>query len=196
VLRLIEMAANKAHENGIVIGICGQLAADTKVTERFIRCKIDELSVPIAKVKATRKAVFEAETKLSQDAGARDAQLDVAAVADGELIPMSEIPDEAFAEGVLGACVGILPENGNVYSPCDGVIKSVADTKHAIVVESAEGIQYLIHMGIETVKLNGEGFSVNVEVGQLVKLGDLIAVMDLKTIEKQGCSTIIITVRL
>ena len=79
------------------------------------------------------------------------ATLSLAAPADGELIPMEEIPDTAFASGTLGDCVGILPENGMVYAPCDGVVSGIAQTGHAITFTASDGREVLVHAGLDTV---------------------------------------------
>lgn len=119
--------------------------------------------------------------------------ISLAAPADGRLIPMEDIPDAAFSSGVLGACIGILPENGNVYAPCDGVISEIAETKHAITVIAPSGQEVLIHVGIDTVKLDGKGFTVLVKTGDSVSVGDLILKADLDAIDEAGFSPMVIT---
>ena len=119
-----------------------------------------------------------------------------AAPADGELIPMEEIPDPVFSKGQLGKCIGIIPENGNIYSPCAGTIVSIADTKHAITLSPESGEEYLIHVGIDTVKLSGKGFNVLVSEGEHVSLSQKIMEADLDVIKGAGFSTMIILVKL
>ena len=72
----------------------------------------------------------------------------------------SEIPDPAFSGGMLGKCMGIIPDNGNVYAPCDGEVYMIAETKHAIGIMSDYGNDVLIHVGIDTISLGGKGFDV------------------------------------
>jgi len=120
----------------------------------------------------------------------------VGAVADGELYAMEEIPDQVFSMGVLGKCVGILPSNGTVYSPCDGILTAVTETRHALTFTADDGEQYLVHVGIDTVDMNGKGFRVLKEAGNRVKLGDPVLEADLDMIREAGHSTMIIIVRL
>ncbi len=107
------------------------------------------------------------------------------AAAQGTFVPMQEIPDPTFAEGVLGVCCGIEPEIGKVYAPMDGTISQLADTLHAVGIEAA-GVELLIHAGIDTVAMNGDGFTSHVKEGQSVKKGDLLLTMDLAKIDAAG----------
>lgn len=109
----------------------------------------------------------------------------LAAAAKGTFIPMEEIPDPTFSQGVLGVCCGIEPETGKVYAPMDGTISQLADTLHAIGIEAA-GVELLIHVGIDTVAMNGDGFRSHVKEGQTVKKGDLLLTMDLEKIKAAG----------
>ena len=120
-------------------------------------------------------------------------EIKLAAPADGRLIPMKDIPDAAFAGGTLGECLGIMPDNGMIYAPCDGVIDHVADTKHAVTISADDGRKILVHAGIDTVTLGGKGFAVHAKEGDRVKQGDLIMEEDLDVIRKAGLSPIIIT---
>jgi len=113
------------------------------------------------------------------------------AAADGTFVTMNEIPDEIFSTGVLGACCGINPSTGSVYAPIDGKISQLTDTLHAIGIE-AGGIEILIHVGVDTVDMNGDGFANAVKLGQAVKKGDLLLTMDLEKIEAAGHPTTVI----
>ncbi len=116
------------------------------------------------------------------------------AVAQGAFVPMEEIPDPTFSQGVLGVCCGISPDTGKVYSPMDGTISQLADTLHAVGIE-AEGVELLIHVGIDTVEMKGDGFRSHVKEGQTVKKGDLLLTMDLEKIKAAGHpSTIMVAV--
>ena len=117
----------------------------------------------------------------------------VAAPSDGKLIPMEEIPDPVFSSGTLGDCVGVIPDNGTVYAPCSGVVTGVAETKHAVTFLASDGREILVHAGIDTVKLNGRGFTVCVAAGTAVSQGDKILEADLDVIREAGFSTVIIT---
>lgn len=107
------------------------------------------------------------------------------AVSKGNYVSMSKIPDEVFSTGILGTCCGIDPEEGNVYAPISGKIIQLADTLHAIGIE-AGGMELLIHVGIDTVEMNGKGFHAMVKEGQHVKKGDLLLTMDLDMIHAAG----------
>jgi len=113
------------------------------------------------------------------------------AVADGTFVTMNKIPDEVFSTGVLGVCCGITPRMGRVYAPIDGKISQLTDTLHAIGIEAGE-IEILIHVGVDTVDMNGNGFSNAVKLGQSVKKGDLLLTMDLDKIQAAGHPTTVI----
>jgi len=113
------------------------------------------------------------------------------AVTDGTFVTMNQIPDEVFSTGVLGPCCGITPDVGRVYAPTDGKISQLTDTLHAIGIE-AGGMEILIHVGVDTVDMNGDGFSNTVKLGQTVKKGDLLLTMDLDKIRAAGHATTVI----
>lgn len=106
----------------------------------------------------------------------------------GECVPLSEVPDEAFAQKLLGDGVSIIPSDGKLVSPVDCTIEQVFDTKHAYSLKDSNGLEILIHIGINTVELNGEGFDNKVVNNQRVKLGDLLSNVDLKSIADRGYS--------
>lgn len=112
------------------------------------------------------------------------------AVADGTALPLSSVPDEAFASGMLGDGFAVEPAAGNIYSPVNGRIDSVTDTRHAYTIHSDDGLDILVHVGIDTVKLGGEGFISLVEQGDTVRAGDIIARADLDRIKSSGLSAI------
>ena len=97
----------------------------------------------------------------------------------GKVIPLEQVPDEVFAEKVLGDGVAIIPEDGKIYSPVDGTITTITDSLHAYGFETEDGIQMIVHFGLETVNLKGKGFTSRVKVGDKVKAGDLVAEVDL-----------------
>jgi len=125
-------------------------------------------------------------SKKEAPASAQPAFPDVlGAVAQGVFVPMEEIPDPTFSQGVLGVCCGIDPQTGKVFSPMDGKISQLADTLHAVGIE-AEGVELLIHVGIDTVEMKGDGFKSHVKEGQTIKKGDLLLTMDLAKIKAAG----------
>lgn len=107
----------------------------------------------------------------------------------GNVIARGEIPDETFASGVLGDGVGIEPEVGLVVAPCDGEIASLTDTRHAIGMTTADGMEILIHVGIDTVNMQGDGFTLFVSQGEKVKAGQKLLTFDREKIKAAGYST-------
>lgn len=107
----------------------------------------------------------------------------------GNVIPRESIPDETFASGVLGDGVGIEPEKGEVTAPFDGEISSLTDTRHAIGISGPGGMEVLIHVGVDTVKMNGDGFKILVEEGEKVKAGQKLMEFDIAKIKAAGYST-------
>lgn len=103
----------------------------------------------------------------------------------GDFVPMSELQDEAFAGGALGVCCGVKPADGNICSPIDGVVSEVTDTAHAVVIQ-AGGMEILIHAGIHTVNMKGDGFKGHARLGQVVHRGDLLLQMDLWKVRNSG----------
>ena len=103
----------------------------------------------------------------------------------GQLIKLEDVPDPAFSEKMLGEGFAIQPYDGKVYSPVDGKILQRFPTNHAIGIESKEGLELLIHFGINTVELKGEGFKNFVDIGDLVKAGDLILEVDIDYVKIQ-----------
>ena len=108
----------------------------------------------------------------------------------GKAVSITEVPDQVFAEKMLGDGIAVIPENGNFLCPVDGEVASVAESLHAIGFNTDDGLEVLMHIGLDTVKLNGEGFTVHVKVGDKVKKGDLIAEVNLDFIKEQGLNTI------
>lgn len=107
----------------------------------------------------------------------------------GKVIDREAIPDETFASGVLGDGVGIEPEIGEVVAPFDGEISSVAETRHAVGITGPGEMEVLIHVGIDTVKMNGEGFELLVREGETVKCGQKLIRFDIDKIKAAGYSS-------
>lgn len=104
----------------------------------------------------------------------------IASPLSGNVIPLEKVPDKVFSEKVLGDGCAVIPEEGKIYSPVSGKVLSVAETKHAYGFLSDDGVEVLVHFGLETVSLKGEGFISHVNVGDRVKAGDLIAEADIE----------------
>lgn len=108
----------------------------------------------------------------------------------GEIIRLEDVPDEVFASKMIGNGLAIEPKDNEVLSPCDGKIVQIFPTKHAIGIETKEGIEILIHIGIDTVSLNGKGFKSFVSQGDRVLCGDKLLEIDLDYISKNAKSII------
>ena len=106
----------------------------------------------------------------------------------GKVIPLSEVTDAAFSSGVLGKGVAILPDKGEVKAPADGIIKAIFPTKHAIGMVTENGVELLIHIGMNTVQLEGEGFTSRISEGMKVKKGDVLVTFDKHLNEGKGYS--------
>lgn len=113
----------------------------------------------------------------------------ITAYVNGELTEIEKVNDETFASKVLGDGIAIIPEDGNVYAPVDGEISVAMESGHAVGFTDMNGTVYLIHIGIDTVQLNGKYFKVNVQVGDQIKRGDLLVSFDKEKVEKAGFDT-------
>lgn len=118
----------------------------------------------------------------------------VYSVTAGKLVEMSDIKDSTFNKGFLGPTIGILPSKYSVYSPFSGEITMVFKTKHAIGLRRRDGLELLIHIGIETVQLKGKGFDVKVKEGELVKRGDLLVEFNNNILKEKAIDNTIIIV--
>lgn len=109
----------------------------------------------------------------------------------GTVKTLSEVPDPVFSTKMMGDGIAIYPTEGEVVSPVDGVVEHTFPSNHAIIIKSNNGTELLIHIGIDTVNLNGEGFVLNVETGQEVKMGDSLISFDLPFVEERVPSIIV-----
>ena len=107
----------------------------------------------------------------------------------GNVIPVNQVKDEAFASEAMGKGVGIEPENGKVYAPLDGNVDAVFPTGHLVGLSDGNGAEVLIHIGVDTVKLEGKGFTTYVSQGDKVKKGDLLVEFDVELLKKEGYDT-------
>lgn len=106
----------------------------------------------------------------------------------GRIIPVSQVKDATFAEEILGMTVAIEPEDGKITAPCDGEILNIYETGHAVCMLTKTGAEILIHVGIDTVKLNGKGFKKMVSDGMKVHAGDVLIEMDMEEVKEAGCA--------
>lgn len=132
------------------------------------------------------------KNSIAEDAGtdiSGKQEAEIKSPVNGKVILLSEVKDEAFAAEALGKGIAIVPRDGKICAPCDGVVSALFPTGHAVGITSAEGAEVLIHVGMDTVKLNGAGFTVHVSEGQRIKAGDLLMEADLEVIKRAGYDT-------
>ena len=145
----------------------------------------------VAKQETEGKAEeVETAAEIPADHHGAEEKEEIVSIADGNIIPLSEVPDPTFAGEILGKGAAVQLESDEIYSPVDGTVASVFPTKHAIGLLSDDGVEVLIHVGIDTVQLEGRHYDVKVEAGQKVKKGDLLLVCDREAIEKEGYQTV------
>lgn len=104
----------------------------------------------------------------------------------GTVIPLTQVEDAVFSGGILGEGVALIPEEGKVFAPVDGTISAITDTKHAVGMTSDNGVEILIHVGLDTVQLGGEGFVLHCKTGDKVKKGALLLEFDMEKIKEAG----------
>ncbi len=108
----------------------------------------------------------------------------------GKAVPLREVNDPTFSDGLLGKGVAVVPAEGKVFAPADGEIAIVFETLHAVSMNADFGAEILIHVGLDTVTMKGEGFTGHVKAGDKVKKGDLLLEMDLEKIQAAGYDTV------
>lgn len=112
------------------------------------------------------------------------------APAKGKAVSLKEVNDPTFSEEMLGKGMAVIPSEGKIYAPADGEVGMVFDTLHAVSLTTDFGAEVLIHVGLDTVKLKGEGFTGHVKAGSHVKKGDLLLEVDLEKVRAAGYDTI------
>lgn len=105
---------------------------------------------------------------------------------DGNEIPLEQVKDEAFSQKMMGDGVAIEPSGNSVYAPCDGVLTVLFPTGHAFGIQRKDGVEILVHIGLDTVSLNGKGFKICKRQGEKVRRGEKIIEIDLPFIREQG----------
>lgn len=108
---------------------------------------------------------------------------------EGTAIPLEEVSDPAFSQGLLGVGIGIKPLNGNLYAPVNGTVIALFPTNHALGIMSDDGMELLLHIGIDTVGLDGEGFQAHIKQGDKVCVGQKLISFSTETIEARGLET-------
>ena len=148
-----------------------------------------EEAVEVQDGEETLKQVSEPEAAVQEKEEKQESlfvQTEIASPMKGKVLKLESITDDAFASAVLGKGAAVLPEEGKVYAPADGVISTLFPTLHALGMETDEGVELLIHIGLDTVQLNGEGFEAKVSQGDRVKKGQLLVTFDKEFIESKG----------
>ncbi len=117
---------------------------------------------------------------------ARNKELLIFMPANGFAFSMEKVKDPVFAQGMLGPGFAIMPTNGVLYAPIDGEVSVLANTLHSVAITSPEGVEILIHVGMDTVKLGGKHFTAEVNVGQIVKHGEKLLTFDYDALVNEG----------
>lgn len=108
------------------------------------------------------------------------------AAANGRVIPLSDVPDEAFASGMLGAGFAVRPTDGAIFCPADGTLMSISEARHAYTIVTKDGLELLLHIGIDTISLGGRGFFPLAAVGDTTAAGDPLARVELSLLQEAG----------
>lgn len=135
--------------------------------------------------KEEQSSAEESAPEVQPVSGNQPASMEITSPIKGKIIPLDEIPDPVFNGGVLGSGVGVVPAEGKVYAPFDGTIETCPETKHAIGMTGRNGVEILIHVGINTVELNGAGYTSHIQEGSEVKKGQLLLEFDLDAISQK-----------
>ncbi len=114
----------------------------------------------------------------------------IKAPVNGKAVPLSEVSDPTFGEGILGKGAAVIPSDGKICAPADGEIVLLFDTLHAVSLKTDNGAEILVHIGLDTVALKGDGFTAHVKNGDKVHAGDLLITADLEKIKAAGYDTI------
>lgn len=117
-------------------------------------------------------------------------KIEIGAPVKGQAVPLSDVSDPVFGEGMMGQGMAIRPSEGRICAPADGEISLLFDTLHAVSMTTTDGVEILVHVGLDTVALKGEHFTAHVKTGDTVKKGDLLLEVDFEQIKAAGYDTI------
>lgn len=116
----------------------------------------------------------------------KDRKILIASPIEGEAVPLSQVNDPVFRDKIVGDGVAVLPSKGRVVAPADGTVAMLFETKHAVSIRTEQGVELLIHIGLDTVNLKGQFFTAHVSTGEPVKAGDLLVEFDMAGIREAG----------
>lgn len=186
------LVAGILHVGASAYGITGLfgLLITTKNLVAYILVMVVAFAVAFFLTMVIYREKKNEETVIDGEGKAKNESFVIGAPLSGNAVELSSVPDQTFAEGVLGEGAAIEPDEGKIYAPMDGKVSTLFDTHHAIGLALANGAEILIHIGINTVELKGEGFTAHVGEGDSVKKGQLLISFDKNLIEKRGYVTI------
>ena len=149
------------------------------------------LAVAAASAGDAPAPVAPAQAPAACDAPAKNeaSEFIIASPVKGKLIALEDVPDETFAQGILGQGAAVIPSEGKVVAPADGEISSIFDTKHAVGITLENGVEILVHVGINTVEMEGNGFEAFVKEGDKVKKGQKLVEFSIDKIKEAGYKT-------
>ena len=146
----------------------------------------DDIKAIIENGGTVENSIEEEETTAEEEQKIKSGVYELMSPADGEIVSLEKVPDPVFAEKTLGDGFAVVLSGNEIYSPADGEITVLFPTKHAFAVTTTSGLELLVHIGIDTVELNGEGFTAHVKQGDKVKKGDKIITIDKEAIKAKG----------
>ena len=124
------------------------------------------------------------------NSNAKDNSIKIGAPISGRLVSIKEVSDPTFGEEILGKGAAVIPDDGKVYAPADGTVSTVFPTGHAVAMATDDGVEILVHVGLDTVKLDGKHFTIHAQEDQKVKKGDLLLEVNLEQVKAEGYDTI------
>lgn len=202
-LRLTLKDTDKINENAIKrSGAAGLNKIDKSNLQIIIGTEVQFVADALSKLEDSKAPVATAKQEATEEKETTPINSDIESgvtsqfysVAEGQYMDIEDVPDTAFAQKMLGDGFAIDPANGTITAPVDGTISTVFPTKHAIGFKTKSGLEILLHMGIDTVQLKGEGFDIKVTEGQEVKHGDIVANVDLDSLKNAGKQTPMIVI--
>ncbi len=178
-LTIITFIGGESPMRGVIIGVIGAVLS---IGISFL------LSLFLFKDPVEAEEATEPEETKNEESAPEPLvkKITLSAPLTGKLVPLTDVPDQVFSSGTLGEGVAILPTEGKVVAPCDCEVSCAMDTKHAIGLTTPEGMELLIHVGLDTVELNGKFYDYHVKEGDKVKRGDVLITFDIKGIEEAG----------